>query len=71
MAKGKRVAAKHIVREENIKYTHALADVTVLIEENPNWLTTMRTQWDGDLRAFFHDLWKRRFADHYGDGDDG
>ena len=69
MANTKSRAAKHIVREENIKYTNALKDVTVLIEENPDWLNAMKTEWGGDFRAFFHDLWKKRFRDDYEEGE--
>ena len=65
MAGTKKRAAKHIRDVENIKYMNALKDVTILIEENPDWLNTMKTEWDGDLRAFFHDLWKKRFGDDY------
>ena len=65
MASTKSRAAKHIVREENIKYTNAMKDVTVLIEENPDWFNTMKVEWDGDYRTFFHDLWKKRFCEDY------
>ena len=57
--------AKHIRDVENIKYMTALKDVTLLMEENPVWFVTMKTEWDGDYCAFFHDLWKRRFGDDY------